>query len=217
MLEVSPNATSSTALDLLTMGTKGDGVSQQGQALLSGFLNATPSAFTSLNVPEFDASVQTAAASPQAKPTNSPPFDFVIQPGYSDACYPDYPTFPSSSICANASLAEVVIVLTQGKFDNSSGNSFNVVYQCGGATCSISPVLSGPPEISHGNNGNEACQSLGPTTWCLDLKFVPGAITVAGFRSENLDFTIGTKPTDPSQLAGNRVLLLGEFSGRPLL
>jgi hypothetical protein len=185
VLEVSPN---STALDLLTMGTKGDGSSQQGQALLSGFLNATPQAFTSLNVPEVGgANVQTAAASPQAKPANSPPFDFVIQSRYSDACQ-------SSSICASASLAEVVIVLTQGKFDNSSGNSFSISYQY------PNPVLTGTPQISHGNNGNDACLGLGPTTWCLDLTFVPGA-----FSNNNggyLDFTIGTKPTDPTQLAG---------------
>ena len=85
-------------------------------------------------------------------------------------------------------------MLTQGKFDNSSGNSFSVSYQY------PNPVLAGSPQIFHGNNGNEACQALGPTTWCLDLKFVPGAITYNNFGY--LDFTIGTKPSDPNQLAG---------------
>lgn len=189
VLEVSPNATSSTALDLLTMETTGPGGdgTQQGQAVLSGFLNATPQAFTSLNQGGEEDDVQTAAASPQTPSTNPPPFDFIIQSGYSAACQ-------SSSICASASLAEVVIVLTQGKFDNSSGNSFSITYQY------PNPVLTGAPQISHGNNGNDACLGLGPTTWCLDLTFVPGA-----FSNNNggyLDFTIGTKPTDPTQLAG---------------
>ena len=64
VLEESPNATSSSALDLLTMGTKGDGVSQQGQALLSGFLNAdTVGVHPTQPGGGGDASVQTAAAS----------------------------------------------------------------------------------------------------------------------------------------------------------
>jgi hypothetical protein len=190
VLEVSPNATSSTALDLLTPGTKGDG-SQQGHALWSGFLNATPAA-SALVCPTFGcggASAQTAAAASSSSPT-----EFQIQQGYSGDC-------SNSSNCANVSLAEVDLVLTQGKFDNSSGNSFQVLYPCANVSpCSTSPVLAAPPIISHGNNGNEACQGLGPTTWCLTLKFVPGAFTAnnGGF----LDFTIGTKPADASQLAG---------------
>jgi hypothetical protein len=191
VLEESPNATPSSALDLLTPGTAGDGT-QQGQALLSGFLNATPAA-SALICPTFgcgeDAAVQTAAAASPSSPT-----EFQIQQGFSDDCF-------NSSVCANVSLAEVDLVLTQGKFDNSSGHSFQVSYPCANASpCSTSPVLAAAPIISHGNNGNEACQDLGPGTWCLTLKFVPGAFTLnnGGF----LDFTIGTKPADTSQLAG---------------
>ncbi len=175
VLEESPNATPSTALDLLTMGTAGDGTSQQGQALLSGFLNQTPAAFTQLNQAEggdasVDASVQTAAA-----PSN----------GALPAEFYNYVGSPNV-----AALAEMIIVLTQGKFDNSSGNSLTILE---GAN-----LFAGPPQINHGNNGNGACADQGPTTWCLDAKFVPGAYTAGNA----IDFTIMTKPTDVSQLQG---------------
>ena len=87
-----------------------------------------------------------------------------------------------------AALAEMIIVLTQGKFDNSSGNSFTINQG--------DNLLAGPPQISHGNNGNGACADQGPTTWCLDAKFVPGAFTAGN----QFDFTIMTKPTDVTQL-----------------
>ena len=196
VLEISPNG---SAADLLTMGSCGSLSTcdnQQGATQLSGFLNATPQAFTSLCNPCGEAGLQAAAASAQTKAADSGPAQFQIAAGFSEACYPDYFAFPSpsSSICANASLAEVVIVLTQGKFDNSSGKSFQIAYQ------SQDPVLAGMPVISHGNNGNEACQSLGPNSWCLDLKFVPGAITVA--NRGYIGFTIGTKPSTVDGLAG---------------
>jgi hypothetical protein len=171
VLEESPNATPSSALDLLTPGTAGDGVSQQGQALLSGFLNPTPAAFTQLNQAEGgDATVQTAAA-----PSNGAlPAEF-----FNVVAYPNV-----------AALAEMIIVLTQGKFDNSSGNSLTILE--GGN------LFAGPPQISHGNNGNGACADQDPTTWCLDAKFIPGAFTAGN----QIDFTIMTKPTDVSQLQG---------------
>ena len=201
VLDVSPNATSSSALDLLTPGTQGDGVSQQGQALLSGFLNSTPVTFAEI-CPTFgcgeDAAVQAAANSSQtAANSSSSATEFLISNGISGDCL-------YSPICNGASLAEVDYVLTQGKFDNSSGNSFQVVFPCAdpnASSCSTSPVLAAPPIISHGNNGNEACQGLGPGTWCLTLKFVPGAFTGSG-NFQQLDFRIGTKPADSSQLAG---------------
>jgi hypothetical protein len=201
VLQVSPNATSSSALDLLTMGPAGDGVSQQGQALLSGFLNSTPVTFAEI-CPTFgcgeDAAVRSAANSSQtAANSSSSATEFLISNGISGDCF-------NSPICNGASLAEVDYVLTQGQFDNSSGNTFQVVFPCANpnaSSCSTSPLLAAPPTISHGNAANEACQSLGPTTWCLTLKFVPGAFTGNG-NFQQLDFKIGTRLAGSSQLAG---------------
>ena len=194
--EVSPNSSSISsppALDQFTLGASGS-QTQQGQALLSGFLNATPQAYMSLfpEEEEEDDSVQTAASAQSAAANNAsnstPPIDFdvTVEPTYSAT---------GTLINSNVSLAEIIIILTQGKFDNSSGNSFSVIDQ------SITPLLAGPPQISHGNNGNGACENAGPTTWCLDLQFVPGAFT-SGNYGNYLDFTIGTKPASTNGLQG---------------
>jgi hypothetical protein len=176
VLEVSPNATPSTALDLLTMGTKGDGVSQQGQVLLSGFLQATPAALANLQQfsPE-DASVQTAAA-----PSNSAqPIEIYTVVAFTDV----------ADVDSNVSLGEMIVVFTQGKPDNSSGHSLTILQ--GGS------MLAGPPTIGHGNNGNGACADQGPSTWCVDFQYTTGAFT-PGF-DHAFDFTIGTKPADVTQ------------------
>jgi hypothetical protein len=120
--------------------------------------------------------------------------------GSTDAC-------EASDICKNAYLAEAVIVLTQGKFDNSSGKSFQIIGE------SSHPVLSADPQISHGNSGHDACESQGPTVWCFDLKFLPGVITVD--NQGYLDFTIGTKPLDINGLAGNVCYFWKTATGAP--
>jgi len=207
--EVSPNASPPSSLDELTTGgsctslTDVNCDNQQGAALLSGFLNASPQASTSLFPPEIDGGASIASTSPQSNPSTPPPIDFFIGAGIPsfgtlDAC-------KASDICKNAYLAEAVIVLTQGKFDNSSGHSFQQF--------SNTQVLAGLPQIFHGNSGNEACESQGPTRWCLDLPFLPGAITVAnqGF----LDFTIGTKPSTIDGLQGNVCYFWNTAAGVP--
>jgi hypothetical protein len=203
--EIFPNA--SSPLDQLTVGTCTSLAScnnQQGAVLLSGFLNASPSASTSLQ-PQFSDSASVNNAN---KPPPPLPPHWVIGSGPlccgfggdSSACR-------NSDICNHAYLAEAVIVLTTGKFDNSSGHSFQILNQ------SSNPVLAEPPEIQHGDNGNDACIGQGPGVWCADLKFVPGAITLAnrGF----IDFTIGTKPVDISGLAGNVCYFWNTADGAP--
>jgi hypothetical protein len=199
VLQVSPNASAASmppALDQLTVPPSGaclpsdpnypncpctsikpsdpnyPNCTQRDAAWLSGFLNVTPAAYTFLNVPEAAAlSVQTAAARSNSTP---PPFEIDIV---------------NTGAVSGVSLAEMIIVLTQGKFDNSSGDSLTILEG--------EDLLAGRPEISHGNKGNGACAGQGPGTWCLDLRFVPGAYTGGPFN-----FTIGTKPTDPNQLQG---------------
>src|SRR5947209_1839006 len=105
VLQVFPNG---SAADLLTVGASCPSLSacnnQQGATQLSGFLNASPQATTSLFPPgEEGASTQTAAA--RQPSNNPPPIEFFIDVGFADACN-------ASPVCANASLAEVVIVLT---------------------------------------------------------------------------------------------------------
>ena len=178
---------------------------EAGAVLLSGFLNPTPITTTLACPPggcNEDAAVQAAAKSN----SSSSGTEFQIFTPNDGNC-------GVSTLCGNASLVEVDVVLTQGKFDNSSGHSFQVFQPCANASpCSTSPVLAAPPIISHGNNGNEACQSLGPTTWCLTLKFAPGAfMNNDGF----LDFTIGTKPADATQLAGTACYFWESASGVP--
>src|SRR5262249_55495756 len=80
VLQVSPNASPTSnppALDQLTVSQTGQSCSslgtcdnQQGAALLSGFLNAAPSASATLFPVETDLTVQTATSS---KPSNNPP------------------------------------------------------------------------------------------------------------------------------------------------
>jgi hypothetical protein len=209
VLQESPNATPSSALDLLTTGGSCTSINpmdpnypnctQQTAALLSGFLNATPPATALVCSTTFGcggggASVQTAAAaSPTTTPTTPPPVPFEISGGFSDACQ-------NSPICPNTFLAKVVIVLTKGKFNNN--------FKITGS--SSSPMLAAPPIIFNGGNDeNEEdddakgiCSTLSPTASCLKLRFVRGAITGSSNNFQFLDFTIGTTPPDPNQLAG---------------
>jgi hypothetical protein len=219
--EVSPNNASPTAtfpaLDLLTTGGTCTSINpldssyatctQQTAALLSGFLHATPAA-SALVCPSFgcgDASTPTAAAArPTTTTTPPPPLSVDIRADLSGDCYPDYPAVPSSSICANAFLAKVVIVLTKGQFNKN----FKFT-SCGGPSpCSTaSSVLAAPPVITNSNDESEEeddSRGICPGASCLRLKFLPGAITGTNFGF--LDFTIGarigTTPADPSQLKG---------------
>jgi hypothetical protein len=236
VLEVSPNG---SALDFLTTGGSCTSIdptdpdypncTQQTAALLSGFLNATPQA-AALVCPTFgceEESVQTAAAaSPSTTHRHPAPIAIQISGGFSDAC------FNNSPVCANAFLAKVVIALTQGKFNNN----FTVT------SSSTSPVLAAKPRIFSRGHENEdrghenefsrghenefsrghededdeskgICLSLSPNASCLKLSFVPGAITGSNFGF--LNFTIGTKPSDPNQLAGTTCYFWDSAPGVP--